>query len=106
MSDHPAAPRPADFVQLCDDTVRQLRELERAGSLERASAIPPIRAALAEIGERMAVLDWETDRYEREQAALLDAAGALGVIDLDRGGPHVPRYVQRIVDDLGRIATG
>lgn len=104
MSD-PAA-HPAAFVHLCEEAVRQLQALEGMGPMERGAALIPIRAALAEIAERMEALDWETPRYEREQAALLDAANALGAIDLDRGGPHVPRYVQRIVDDLGRIATG
>lgn len=97
---------PAAFVALCREAVRQLGALEQMGPMERGVALPPIRAALARIGERMEALDWDTPRYEREQAALLDAANALGAIDLDRGGPHVPRYVRRIVDDLERIATG
>ncbi|MBB4637738.1 hypothetical protein [Longimicrobium terrae] len=104
MSD--SAAHPAAFVHLCREAVRQLRALESMGAMERGAALVPIRAALSEIGEKMEALDWETPRYEREQAALMDAANALGAIDLDRGGPHVPRYVQRIVDDLERIATG
>lgn len=104
MSD--SAAHPAAFVHLCREAIRHLRALEGMGPMERGAALAPIRDALARIGERMVALDREASRYEREQAALLDAANALGAIELDRGGPHVPRYVQRIVEDLERIATG
>jgi hypothetical protein len=100
------ASHPAAFTRLCNEAVTRLEELANAGPLDRGARIAAIRAALAGIAEQMAALDWEEPRFEREQAALLDAASALSAIDLDRGGPHVPRYAQRIADDLRRIATG
>ena len=61
---------------------------------------------LADIGLQLAELDLRTPGFADEQGTLVDAAGALAAIDLDRGGPNVPRFVDRIVADLRRIATG
>lgn len=36
----------------------------------------------------------------------MDAASALQAIGRDRGGPNVPRFVDRIVADLRHMATG
>ena len=99
-------PHPPEFVAACESAIEQLLALKDAPAMERGPRLAAIRQALAEIGEQLEQLDWEDERFAREQGALQDAASALGAIDLDRGGPQVPRYVDRIVDDLRRIATG
>ncbi|HZG44506.1 MAG TPA: hypothetical protein VEY93_16260, partial [Longimicrobium sp.] len=97
---------PPEFVQACEGAIERLLAFRAAGPMERGAQLPAIRQALASIGERLAELDWEDERYAREQGTVQDAASALGAIELDRGGPQVPRYVDRIIDDLRRIATG
>jgi hypothetical protein len=99
-------PHPPEFVQACEAAIERLLAFRAAGPMERGAQLPAIRGALASIGERLAELDWEDERYAREQGTVQDAASALGAIELDRGGPQVPRYVDRIIDDLRRIATG
>ena len=99
-------PHPPEFVQACEGAIERLLALKAAGPMERGALLPAIHEALASIGERLAELDWEDERFAREQGAVQDAASALGAIALDRGGPQVPRYVDRIIDDLRRIATG
>lgn len=99
-------PHPPEFVQACESAIERLLALKDAPAMERGARLLDIRQALADIGERLAELDWEDERFAREQGALQDASSALGAIDLDRGGPQVPRYVDRIVEDLRRIATG
>ena len=99
-------PHPPEFVQACEGAIERLLAFRAAGPMERGAQLPAIRQALASIGERLAELDWEDERYAREQGTVQDAASALGAIELDRGGPQVPRYVDRIIDDLRRIATG
>jgi hypothetical protein len=98
-------PHPPELAQSCESAIERLLAFKDAGPLDRAAQLPAIRQALAAIGERLADLDWGDERYEDDLGAVQDAASALGAIELDRGGPQVPRYVDRIVDDLRRITT-
>lgn len=106
MSDANSTSHPAEFVRLCDEAVRALEALKRAPPLERGGRIPPIQARLAEIAARVAEMDLRTPAFHDEQGWLVDAASKLQAIDLDRGGPHVARFVDQIVADLRHIATG
>lgn len=106
MSDPAPRPHPSDFVALCDAAIARLLALRDAAAPERGLHLAEIHADLGRIDARLEELDWEAPRYAYEQGALHDAANALAAIALDRGGPHVPRYVDRIVDDLRRIRTG
>ena len=107
MSDpSPPLPHPPEFVRLCEDAIAQLQALKDAGPMERGTRLPAIRALLSEVSARMADLDLLRPGFADEQGTLTDAASALQAIDLDRGGPHVPRFVDRIVQDLRRIAAG
>jgi hypothetical protein len=101
MSQHPP-----EFVRLCEQAIQQLETLRSATVMERGARLPAIREALAEISARMAELDLRLPDFADEQGTLTDAASALQAIDMDRGGPHVPRFVDRIVHDLRRIAAG
>lgn len=95
---------PPDFVRLCEDAIARLEALRTASAMERGRRLPEIRELLAEVSARMAELDLLHPGFAEEQGTLTDAASALQAIDLDRGGPHVPRFVDRIVQDLRRIA--
>jgi hypothetical protein len=106
MSDPTPAQHPAEFVRLCEDAIAQLEALKGASPMERGTRLPAIRALLSDIGARTADLDLLRPGFADEQGTLTDAASALQAIDLDRGGPHVPRFVDRIVQDLRRIAAG
>ena len=106
MSDPTPAQHPAEFVRLCEDAIAQLEALKGASPMERGIRLPAIRALLADISARMADLDLLRPGFADEQGTLTDAASALQAIDMDRGGPHVPRFVDRIVQDLRRIAPG
>ncbi len=97
---------PPEFVRLCEDAIAQLEALRDAEPTERGTRLPAIRGLLAEVSARVADLDLLRPGFADEQGTLTDAASALQAIDLDRGGPHVPRFVDRIVQDLRRIAAG
>ena len=106
MSDATPAQHPAAFVRLCEDAAAQLEALKSASAMERGARLPAIRALLSDISAQLAEMDLLRPGFADEQGTLTDAASALQAIDLDRGGPHVPRFVDRIVADLRRIATG
>jgi hypothetical protein len=102
----PAATHPPEFVQLCQQAIGALEALKADAPMDRGKRLLTIRALLADIGLQMAELDLRTPGFADEQGTLVDAASALQAIDLDRGGPNVPRFVDRIIADLRRIATG
>ncbi|HEX6036872.1 MAG TPA: hypothetical protein VFZ20_02505, partial [Longimicrobium sp.] len=97
------APRPAELARLCDEAVAQLEALKAASPMERGTRLGAVRALLADLATALADADLLRPGFADEQAILTDAASALQAIDLDRGGPHVPRFVDRIVQDLRRI---
>jgi hypothetical protein len=106
MSEPSPAQHPSNFVQMCEDAIAQLEALKPASAMERGARLPAIRDLLTDISARLAELDLLQPGFADEQGTLTDAASALQAIDMDRGGPHVPRFVDRIVQDLRRIATG
>jgi hypothetical protein len=97
---------PAEFVRMCEDAIARLQALKSATAMERGARLPAIRALLADIGTQLSELDIRLPGFADEQGTLTDASSALQAIDLDRGGPHVPRFVDRIIQDLRRIAPG
>lgn len=101
MTDPP--PRPAELARLCADAIAQLEALKAASPMERGTRLGAVRALLADLGTALAEADLLRPEFADEQAILTDAASALQAIDLDRGGPHVPRFVDRIIQDLRRI---
>ncbi len=104
---HPdAGTHPPAFVQLCEGAIGELEALKAASPLDRGPLIPPIHARLAEIAAAVAEMDLRAPGFADEQAALTDAASKLQASGLDRGGPHVARFVDRIVADLRRLAAG
>jgi hypothetical protein len=105
-SAEPAVPHPAAFVRMCEDAITQLEALKSATAMERGARLPAIRALLADIATQLSELDIRLPGFADEQGTLTDASSALQAIDLDRGGPHVPRFVDRIILDLRRIAPG
>lgn len=106
MTDPTPAAHPPEFVQLCQQAIGALEALKADPPMERGQRLLTIRALLADIGLQMAELDLRTPGFADEQGTLVDAASALAAIDLDRGGPNVPRFADRIIADLRRIATG
>jgi hypothetical protein len=106
MSDPNPSPHPPEFVHLCEQAVQALEALKTDGPLDRGARLLAIRALLADIALQMAELDLRTPGFGDEQGTLVDAASKLQAIDLDRGGPHVPRFTDQIIADLRRIATG
>ena len=104
MSEPTPVQHPAAFVRLCEEAIAQLEALKSATAMERGTRLPAVRAVLSDIGAQLAELDLRQPGFADEQGTLTDAASALQAIDMDRGGPHVPRFVDRIVQDLRRIA--
>ena len=94
----------AAFRRLCDEAVERLRALPPADAHERGALIPAIRALLERIDAEVEELDILAPGFAAEQGALGDAASALQSIDMDRGGPHVPRYVERAIAGIRRLA--
>ena len=104
MSDETPLQHPPEFRRLCDEAVEGFRALAAAGPFDRAPLIPPLRELLMRIDEQIEELDIRDPGFAREQGLLVDAASALQSIDLDRGGPHVERYVERAIADIRRVA--
>jgi hypothetical protein len=106
MNDPNARKHPPEFVGLCEQAIHALEALKAEGPMERGARLITIRTLLADIGLQMAELDIRTPGFGDEQGTLVDAASRLQAIDLDRGGPQVPRFADQIIADLRRIATG
>jgi hypothetical protein len=101
MPEH--ASHPPELARLCEEAAERLHGLRNADASERGARIPAIRALLERIGGMVEALDLRASDFPAEQGALVDAWSALQSIDLDRGGPHVPRYVDRAVADVRRL---
>jgi hypothetical protein len=104
MSDDAPVRHPAEFRALCDEAVERFRALAGADGHERGLMIPGIRALLGRIDQQIDEMDIRDPAFPQEQAALIDASTALQSIDMDRGGPHVERYVERAIADVQRLA--
>jgi hypothetical protein len=104
MSDDAPVHHPPGFQRLCDEAVERFRALAAAGPFDRGTLIPPLRDLLRRIDEQVDELDIREPGFAREQGLLVDAATALQSIDLDRGGPHVERYVERAIADIRRVS--
>ena len=104
MSDETPVQHPPEFRRLCDEAVERFRALAAADPFDRGRLIAPLRELLARIDEQVDELDIRDPGFAREQGLLVDAASALQSIDLDRGGPHVGRYVERAIADIRRVA--
>jgi hypothetical protein len=103
MSDPNPAPHPADFVAACEDAIQRFRGLAAAEPSSRGELIPPLRSLLERLDEQMDELDIALPGFASEQGLMHDAWSALQSIDMDRGGPHVQRYVERAISDLSRV---
>ena len=106
MTDQTPTAHPPEFVRLCEQAIQALEALKTDEPTQRGARLLTIRALLADIGLQMAELDLRTPGFGAEQGTLVDAASKLQAIDLDRGGPHVPRFADQMIADLRRIATG
>lgn len=105
MSDDAPVRHPAEFKRLCDDAIERFRALAAAEPMERGRMVPGLHALLVQIDEWIDEQDiGSTAAFAREQGLLVDASSALQSIDLDRGGPHVARYVERAIADIQRVA--
>ena len=104
MPDEAPLHHPPGFQRLCDEAVERFRALAAAGPFERGALVPPLRALLQRIDDQIDEMDIREPGFAQEQGLLVDAATALQSIDLDRGGPHVPRYVERAIADIRRVA--
>jgi hypothetical protein len=104
MSDEMPLQHPPEFKRLCEEAVEGFRALAAAELMERGRMIPGLREMLARIDEQIEEMDIRDPGFAREQGLLVDASSALQSIDLDRGGPHVERYVERAVADIRRVA--
>jgi HEPN domain-containing protein len=101
-----SSPRPhsPELVRLCEEAVELLLSLKPAAAPERAERIREIRALLERIGRLVEAEDLRAPGFAEEQGSLVDAWSAVQSIDMDRGGPHVERYVDRAVADVRRLA--
>jgi hypothetical protein len=104
MSDDAPLQHPPAFRRLCDEAVEAFRALAAAEPFDRGRLIPGLRVMLTRIDEQVDELDIRDPGFAREQGLLVDASSALQSIDLDRGGPHVERYVERAIADIRRVA--
>ncbi|MFL5538590.1 MAG: hypothetical protein ACJ8J0_06330 [Longimicrobiaceae bacterium] len=104
MTDDIPLQHPPEFRRLCGEAVEAFRALAAAEPMERGRMIPGLREMLARIDEQVDELDILDPGFAREQGLLVDASSALQSIDLDRGGPHVERYVERAIADIRRVA--
>jgi len=104
MTDDIPLRHPPEFKRLCEEAVEGFRALAAAELMERGRMIPGLREMLARIDEQIEEMDIRDPGFAREQGLLVDASSALQSIDLDRGGPHVERYVERAIADIRRVA--
>jgi hypothetical protein len=104
MQDIPLPPHPPAFRRLCERAIALFQALLPADVHERARLVPQIRHALEDVQAEAERLDLRLPGFAAEQGLLVDASSALQSIDMDRGGPRVPHWVERAVADLRRVA--
>jgi hypothetical protein len=104
MSDDAPLQHPPEFKRLCSDAEERFRALAAAEPMERGRMVPELRALLQRIDDWIEESDITNPAFAREQGLLIDASSALQSIDMDRGGPHVQRYVERAIADIQRVA--
>jgi hypothetical protein len=103
MSDGAGPSHPPQFVELCRHAVDLLTSLKGATPEMRAVLLPRIDEALARIDEQVKTLDLGTEWFADEQGDIVTASSALQAIEMDRGGSHVERYVDRAVAALRHV---
>jgi len=103
MTDEAPLRHPADFRRLCEHAVERFRALAAATPHDRGELVAELGALLVRIDEQVDDMDLLEPGFAREQGFLADASSALQSIGMDRGGPHVERYVQRAIADLQRV---
>lgn len=104
MSDDAPVRHPPEFRRLCDQAVERFRALAAADAHARGEMLPELRDLLGRIDQQIDELDIRKPGFAHEQGLLVDASTALQSIALDRGGPHVPRYVERAIADIRRVS--
>ena len=104
MSDDAPVQHPPEFLELCERTIERFRALAAAEPHDRGALLPELRTLMEQIDEQVDELDIRLPGFAREQGLLVDASTALQSIAMDRGGPHVERYVERAIADLRRVA--
>lgn len=103
MTDEAPLRHPADFRRLCEHAVERFRALAAATPHDRGELVAELGALLQRIDDQVEDMDLLMPGFAREQGFLVDASSALQSIALDRGGPHVERYVARAIADLQRV---
>lgn len=106
MSDAPVPAHPPEFRALCREAASLFESLPSATQEERTRRLPEIRRLLERIHQQAEALDLRAPGFATEQGLLVDASSALQSIDIDRGGPRVPHWVERAVADLRRLEGG
>ena len=100
---HP--PHPAAFRELCERAVGFLEQLKAAGPTERTPLLVQAQQAMRDIDGQVKSLDLGDPSFNDEQGDLIAAASALQAIELDRGGPKVPKYVDTAIEAIRRVAS-
>ena len=104
MSDAPARPHPPEFMALCQRAAELLSSVPTLPLAERGARLRQVHAVMEEIDGRLKELDLGDPHFNAEQTELLAASSALQALELDRGGPNVPRYVERAVAAIRSVA--
>jgi hypothetical protein len=102
---HSHVPHPADFRELCDSAVQTLEQLKAAGPTDRTPLLLQAQQAMREIDVRVKSMDLGDPTFNDEQGDLIAAASALQAIELDRGGPKVPKYADTAIEAIRRVAS-
>jgi hypothetical protein len=104
MPDSQHVPHPASFRELCGRAVQVLEQLKAAGPTERTELLRQAQDAMRQIDGQVKSLDLGDPAFNDEQGDLIAASSALQAIELDRGGPKVPKYVDTAIEHIRRMA--
>jgi hypothetical protein len=98
-------PHPQAFRELCRRAIDLLESLKAASPTERTGLLRQAQEAMREIDAQVKSLDLGDPTFNDEQGDLIAAASALQAIELDRGGPRVPRYVDTAIEAIRHVSS-